>query len=920
MNATEYLQLQDDANFMALVATYDQYASQDEGLALYQVHQSMIDGGTAPDVAKEWTNKVGDFRSKETKIVLEGLFGKPTASVTAEQNTLDAPTWAEKPTEVRQANAFDPYPNFPAALKNLKGFVTWKGDKNDKQPYQSGTLIPASYKKEDHLVTYAQAIENIRQGKGYSYLGLVPVGGYVALDLDSCRNPQTGDVLDWAKGLFALLPPTYANITPSGGGLRPWLRVPQLAGRKIRIYQFGSELAAVEGKEAQVEVLTGRYATIDGEVFNNAPSTVAELSEAQWITIEKYLENVETEHPRKNNPTKNPAKTGDFQADPGFALLQEAVGWDPFLARLDKMEDTRFHGLDLTKGKVHYCPMPGHGERGPHIKYTQEKFGLLPADENLVHCIVCGFTGDLFTTVREFDGGDEGGGVHYFNYYAVARKICEEHGLKFEDFFPINAATTSTELLDEWMEFTDIQNSEQFVNDNWEFVRANWSKQRTTWYVWDGARWKEDAAGAVLELAKKTAKRQLDNSLLEYVKAMTSPNTGAQAAALKKCKAAKECCSDFRLKSLLNLAAAGTRLSVSMTDLDGQPNLINFKNGTLDLETLVSRPHRKEDLLTQLIPIDYDPNAKCPLWELHISRLFRSKPYLEGYIQRVVGYLYCGRNPQQVFFICHGVPGGGKTTFGLVLKAMFGEYFKTCPQGLFLLGHHKQNPNAASPAQADLYGSRLVISEELDEDEMLDCSLVKVVTGSGGVKARPLYKPMFEYMPDSKLMFLTNYPPRVTDFSGALEDRLRIINLDERLRGTSEDVKDYHNVLLTELPGIVAWAIRGLAQVKANGLQDPEEVKLATKTFMLDENIVLEWSKERTEATTGTPLHIRVAHADFLQWARQRGEDTKPMTQRWFGLRMTHAEHKGKSINGVRVYENLRLRLLSDPGATVVRG
>jgi hypothetical protein len=172
----------------------------------------------------------------------------------------------------------DPYPKFPEALKQSKGFVTWKGDVQDKQPYQSGTTIPASYNNPDHLVTYETAIKNILQGKGYPHIGLAPANGRVAFDIDSCRDPQTGVVKQWAIDFINLFPSTYIEVTPSLTGLRLWALVPSLAEQRITIYKIDPALAAVASKAPQIEVLTTRYATITGVPYLKAPSTVAKLS------------------------------------------------------------------------------------------------------------------------------------------------------------------------------------------------------------------------------------------------------------------------------------------------------------------------------------------------------------------------------------------------------------------------------------------------------------------------------------------------------------------------------------------------------------------------------------------------------------------------------------------------------------------
>jgi hypothetical protein len=184
----------------------------------------------------------------------------------------------------------DPYPKFPEVLKQSKGFVTWKGDVQDKQPYQSGTTIPASYNKSNHLVTYQTALKNILEGKGYPHLGLVPREGRIAFDIDSCRDPLTGQVKQWAIDFIKLFPSTYCEVTPSLTGLRVWAFVPSLAGQRITIYKIDPVLAAVASKAPQIEVLTTRYATITGVPYLNAPSSVAELSEQGYAPIREYLE------------------------------------------------------------------------------------------------------------------------------------------------------------------------------------------------------------------------------------------------------------------------------------------------------------------------------------------------------------------------------------------------------------------------------------------------------------------------------------------------------------------------------------------------------------------------------------------------------------------------------------------------------
>ncbi len=341
----------------------------------------------------------------------------------------------------------DPYPKFPEALKQSKGFVTWKGDVQYKQPYQSGTTIPASYNNPDHLVTYETAIKNILQGKGYPHIGLAPANGRVAFDIDSCRDPQTGVVKQWAIDFINLFPSTYIEVTPSLTGLRLWALVPSLAEQRITIYKIDPALAAVASKAPQIEVLTTRYATITGVPYLKAPSTVAKLSEQEYAPIKEYLERLAVTPADKKQKTRFELVPGTTRfeavpvvADPVFQMLFEKVGWLPFEQRVQKMTDSRFHDFSVSD-KMTFCPMPQHTPRGPEIPFTSKIFGSY-GDGNAVYCFGCQFGGDLVSAVKEFDAGEEGGKIEYANMYECGRAICKEQRLNPEEYFPQKGTTT----------------------------------------------------------------------------------------------------------------------------------------------------------------------------------------------------------------------------------------------------------------------------------------------------------------------------------------------------------------------------------------------------------------------------------------------------------------------------------------------
>ena len=56
-------------------------------------------------------------------------------------------------------------------------------------------------------------------------------------------------------------------------------------------------------------------------------------------------------------------------------------------------------------------------------------------------------------------------------------------------------------------------------------------------------------------------------------------------------------------------------------ELKTNRDVLNFPNGTYDLNTLEFREHKKEDFLKYVLPYNYDPNATCTRWIEFINEI-----------------------------------------------------------------------------------------------------------------------------------------------------------------------------------------------------------------------------------------------------------------------------------------------------------
>ena len=194
-----------------------------------------------------------------------------------------------------------------------------------------------------------------------------------------------------------------------------------------------------------------------------------------------------------------------------------------------------------------------------------------------------------------------------------------------------------------------------------------------TFVGWDDVRWAADDTGEVYRLAKKTV-------AAIYSEAADEPDEDRRKA-LAKWAAASE--SDTRIKAMISLARSEAGIPVMLKELDADPWLLNTLNGTIDLRTGALRKHRREDMITMVAPVVYDPNARDTIWESFLDRVLPDAG-LQGFVQRAAGYSLTGTCGEEVLLFAFGRTQTGKSTLLKALTRTFGDYAMTADFGAFL--------------------------------------------------------------------------------------------------------------------------------------------------------------------------------------------------------------------------------------------
>ena len=241
------------------------------------------------------------------------------------------------------------------------------------------------------------------------------------------------------------------------------------------------------------------------------------------------------------------------------------------------------------------------------------------------------------------------------------------------------------------------------------------------------------------------------------------------------------------------------------------------------------------------------------------------------FLQRALGYSLTGSTREQCFFLLHGPTKTGKSTFVNLAKAALGPYATQAETSTFL---HKDRETVRNDL-ADLAGMRLVSAIETDEGKRLAEALIKQLTGgTDTVKARFLFEEYFEYRPQFKVFLATNHLPKITARDDAIWERVHRIPFLVQIPKEARD-KQLEDKLRSELPGILAWMVRGcLAWQRDDDLQVPAAVTQSTQQYRDEMDTLAPFLEEC--CLTGQPDHVKVK-APFLAsayhaWCKRTGE------------------------------------------------
>lgn len=418
---------------------------------------------------------------------------------------------------------------------------------------------------------------------------------------------------------------------------------------------------------------------------------------------------------------------------------------------------------------------------------------------------------------------------------------------------------------------TDIGNVERLVREHGTDLRyvPAWG-----WLAWDGTRWRLDPskdgeitrrAMTIADLLLREATNEPDGERRKVLTQHALMSAGRRS-----------------IESMVRLGSAAAELQAEPEAFDGAAHLFNVANGTIDLRTSELRPHRREDAITKLSPLTYDPTAQAPRFLSFLREIMRGDEQKTRFLQLAAGYSLTGETFEQCLFFLLGLGANGKGTLLRLLSDVAGEYYQQAEFSTFLA---RANDTVREDI-ASLVGARIVAAEETKKGAQWDEGLIKTLTGQDRISTRFLHARRFTFRPTFKLWFAANDRPKIAGVDNGIWRRMRLVPFEHQIETPDPSIEQFMRE--HELFGILAWAVEGSRLWYRERLPLPPSVKLATEQYREDEDVLGQFLNSCCENCSDAEVLASDLYARYRGWATDQGMiEREILTQTRFGRELS---------------------------------
>ncbi|MGW6565028.1 DNA primase family protein [Streptomyces sp. NPDC054975] len=296
---------------------------------------------------------------------------------------------------------------------------------------------------------------------------------------------------------------------------------------------------------------------------------------------------------------------------------------------------------------------------------------------------------------------------------------------------------------------------------------------------------------------------------------------------------------------------------------DASP-IVACRNGLLRIRDRELLPHSPSFFNLAAVPFDYDPTATAPEWETFLREIWPDDPESIAALQEWFGYVLSGRTDQQKILLMKGPSRSGKGTIARVLKELVSK------------------ENLAGPTLAGLgtnFGLSTLIGKPLaiisdarlaNENNVAVVERLLTISGEDTIDIDRKYREPWTGKLPTRLMILTNELPNFGDSSGVIANRFIVLNTTRSWLGKEDPT--LLDRLIAEMPGIINWALDGLARLERTGrITAPTSSRDAVTIMQDTASPTSAFVRERCITGPMREVPVDVLWAAWREWAEDNG-------------------------------------------------
>lgn len=652
--------------------------------------------------------------------------------------------------------------NIPDELKERDQWLMWdKSADTPRQPHWRGNF-GISWSDPDDWYTFAEAVEaaSERDSWGIGYVMALdnddhPRGLYGCLDVDGAlREKERDKPKDWVPSLEKFIDDgAYVEYSPSGEGLH----IP-IVGHEAPEWWSDSHFS--DDEHEGIEYLTNKFVTFTGNVVEPSGDSVTEIDPTKFL-FDSY-ESINGESPRLS-PSESPEGGDDYDGDDPLDedVISDALDHINPDVSYPKWRDIGFAVHDFDSGS-----------RGKHLFESWSRGGSKWDSESER------YVNAIWESANQGDGVTVGTLIHYARQegWEIPRGSKgrnpktrrRRNGDSDEDTEDEGSEPGMSPLSWSEVRFAYAEESKK----EGRFMAAKKLRELTGWiyvvesetlWVYDDDRgyfhrWGEEHVAQVLE-------RELDTHFSRTEREEVTSRLEA---------------SNQTHRDELNAGAK-----------DGYYLCVG--NGVVDLETGELHDHDPSYKFTRGLEWDYHPAAADPEPVKEFLDDITKRPEDRDTLLDHLAHGLMPGHPYRAFAITYGPGGNGKTQMGTLFRGFVGEENAASVELQDLTGDD-------SFATGGLPGAFVNVGDDISVTEIRDVSIIKSLTGGGTVRANEKYEKQYEFKNEAAMFFSANEPPRISEESDAIGDRLYPIEMPYRFLDQDEIDPDnpYHK---PKIPG-----------------------------------------------------------------------------------------------------------------------